>query len=92
LVSVIAMPLHSIDYLNARAARLPASGGTNYRRRESDTARRSAAEAAAERDSLDVAHDTIIAIFADFRAFLRDADNRLASLAMGCDQSQPVPF
>jgi hypothetical protein len=88
---VIAMAIHSIDYMNARRALLPASGGTNYRKPVNPVDLRAAQEG---KDSLDLAHDAVLAIFADFRAFLRTQDNALAAARLSPELAgdQPIPF
>jgi hypothetical protein len=80
------MPTHSIDYLNARKAALPASGGKNYRGYVNpvDLKARDAG-----RDIGEVLHDDVCAIFADFRSWFAESSNRLAS---GFDAETEIPF
>jgi hypothetical protein len=82
----------SIDYLNARGKSKPAAGGTNYARLANPVDERARL---AGMDSLDLAHEAVVAIFADFRAFLRSQDNLLAALAISPElagDDQPIPF
>jgi len=85
------MPALSIDNLNARRAAKPASGGKSY------TAGRivSQVDLRARCDgmnALDLALEQIDAIFTDFRAFLRESDNRLQCLAAGMTAETEILF
>lgn len=92
------MPKASIDYMNARRDRGPASGGTDYAKRRvstkaADRARVDLKDRDAGRDSLELAHDAVWAIFDDFRAFIRESDNRLAAMRLGADVgNEEIPF
>ena len=70
------MPRPTIDYLNARReAKRSTAGGTNYARAVNPVDLR-------DRDSgqhpLDLAHDQVIAIFAEFRSWFAESSRRLA--------------
>jgi hypothetical protein len=82
------MPTHSIEYLNARKAALPASGGKNYRSYVNpvDIKARDAG-----RDAGEILHDDVCAIFADFRAWFANSTNNLHS-GFVADNAKPIPF
>jgi hypothetical protein len=84
------MPTHSIDYLNARRARLAASGGTNYAAR---LVRRSgeAAKGDAEMDAGELLHEQVRLVFADFRAWFAESTNALRSGNIA-DDGAAIPF
>jgi hypothetical protein len=85
------MPTHSIDYLNARRDRLPASGGTNYAKRDRilNVAARKLADA--EMDATDMLHEQVRLVFADFRAWFAESTNALRSGDL-TDGGEYVPF
>jgi hypothetical protein len=68
------MPTHSIDYLNARRARLAASGGTNYARTVNPVDIRARD---AEMDAGELLHEQVRLVFADFRAWFAESTNAL---------------
>jgi len=80
----------SIDYLNARRnSTRRALGGKATLVNPADLNARDNG-----RDSIDVAADYVCQVFADFRAFVRESDNRLAALRLSgvdlhCDD---IPF
>jgi hypothetical protein len=85
------MPTHSIDYLNARRDRLPASGGTNYAKRDRivNVAVRKLQDA--ELDATDMLHEQVRLVFAEFRAWFAESTNALRSGNIA-DDAQFIPF
>ena len=85
------MPTHSIDYLNARRAALPASGGTNYARR--DRAFNYMAQRArdAEMDQIDLLHEQVKSVFRDFQLWFAGSTHRLHSGNLDMEDGY-VPF
>jgi hypothetical protein len=78
------MAIHSIDYLNARRARLAASGGTNYARMANPVDQRA-------RDAGELLHEQVRLVFADFRAWFAESTNALRSGNIA-DDAQSIPF
>lgn len=85
------MPTHSIDYLNARRAALPASGGTNYAKRDRvlNVAARKLRDA--EMDQVDMLHEQVRLVFAEFRAWFAESSNQLRSGNLDMEDGY-VPF
>ena len=85
------MPTHSIDYLNARRAALPASGGTNYARRDRvlNVAARKLRDA--EMDQVELLHEQVRLVFAEFRAWFAESTNQLRQGNIA-DDAQSIPF
>ena len=81
------MPVHSIDYLNARRDAKPASGGRNY------ITKRNAVDDRAQfagLDSWDQAMLQVDATFADFRSWFRNLPS-VEAIANG-SASEEIPF
>jgi hypothetical protein len=83
------MAIHSIEYLNARRARLAASGGTNYARplNPVDVRARDAEMDAGER-----LHEQVRLVFADFRAWFAASTNALRAGELDTMEDGYVPF
>ena len=85
------MPIHSIDYLNARKA------SANARRRDSgggavqmvNPVHQRAADA--ELDAGEMLHEQVRLVFADFRAWFAESTNALRSGNIA-DDAQSIPF
>ena len=58
-----------IDHMNARRALMPASGGTNYARREAEARERSRREAERDYDVAELAMAQVAVMFRDFRSW-----------------------
>lgn len=82
------MALHSIDYLNARRARLAASGGTNYARLANPVDQRARDT---ELDAGELLHEQVRLVFADFRAWFAESTNALRQGNIA-DDAQSIPF
>jgi len=65
---------HSIDYMNTRRARMPASGGTNYRKPINPVDQRARD---AGLDAGELLHEQVQLVFADFRAWFAESTNAL---------------
>jgi hypothetical protein len=83
------MPTHSIDYLNSRReairnGRAQSAGHADRLVNPVDLKARDAALDAGE-----MLHESVCAIFADFRAWFAESTNRLAS---GFDANTEIPF
>ena len=84
------MPTHSIDYLNARRAVLPASGGTNYgAQRRVNVVDLRARDA--EMDQVELLHEQVRLVFAEFRAWFAESTNQLRSGNLDMEDGY-VPF
>ena len=84
------MPLPTIDYLNARRARLAACGGTNYRaQRRVNVVDQRARDA--ELDAGELLHEQVRLVFAEFRAWFAESTNALRSGNIA-DDAQSIPF
>jgi hypothetical protein len=83
------MASHSIEYLNARAAHKPASGGADHAVRFNPVDERARL---AGLDPLDLAHEQVIAIFADFRAWFAESTNALRAGRLDTADDQLIPF
>ena len=86
------MALHSIDYLNARRALMPATGGKTYARVANPVDQRARDNAS---DALDLAHDAVHAIFADFRKWFAASTNALHAASISpelADNGEAIPF
>lgn len=70
------MPTHSIDYLNARRARLAASGGRTYKPNQQHLAADRRAQDA-QMDAGELLHEQVRLVFADFRAWFAESTNAL---------------
>jgi hypothetical protein len=68
------MAIHSIDYLNARRARMPAQGGTHYARMVNPVDQRARD---ADMDAGELLHEQVRLVFADFRAWFAASTNSL---------------
>ena len=79
---------HSIDYMNARRARMPASGGTNYRKPINPVDQRTRD---AELDTGELLHEQVRLVFADFRAWFAASTNALQAGDLA-DGEQFIPF
>jgi hypothetical protein len=86
--AVIAMAVHSIDYLNARRARMPAAGGTNYSRMANPVDQRARD---AELDAGELLHEQVRLVFAEFRAWFAESTNALRSGSLDTEEGY-VPF
>lgn len=82
------MPRASIEYMNARRANAPASGGTNYRKFANPVDMRARD---ADRDTIDQCHDAVLAIFADFRAWFAESTRALQAGDLA-DGAETIPF
>jgi hypothetical protein len=82
------MPIHSIDYLNARRARMPAAGGTNYSRAVNPVDQRARD---AELDAGELLHEQVRLVFAEFRAWFTESTNALRQGNIA-DGEQSIPF
>ena len=82
------MAIHSIEYLNARRARLAASGGTNYARPVNPVDVRARD---AEMDAGEKLHEQVRLVFADFRAWFAESTNALRQGNIA-DGEQAIPF
>jgi hypothetical protein len=83
------MPIHSIDYLNARRARLAASGGTSYRKPANPVDQRTRD---AELDAGEMLHEQVRLVFADFRAWFAASTNALRAGDLDTMEDGYVPF
>lgn len=81
------MPLHSIDYLNARRDAKPASGGRNYLTKRNPVDERAQY---AELDPLERAHLDIERTFADFRSWFRNLPS--VEMLMSGEAYDEIPF
>lgn len=82
------MATHSIDYLNARRARLAASGGATYTRLANPVDQRARD---AELDAGELLHEQVRLVFADFRAWFAASTNALQAGDLA-DGEQFIPF
>jgi len=82
------MAIHSIDYLNARRARMPAGGGSNYARPVNPVDVRARD---AEMDAGELLQEQVRLVFADFRSWFAESTRALQAgdLADGADA---IPF
>ena len=78
------MAIHSIDYLNARRARMPAGGGKTYVRVANPVDQRA-------RDAGELLHEQVRLVFADFRAWFAESTNALRRGTIA-DDAQSIPF
>ncbi len=82
------MPIHSIDYLNARKARLLASGGRNYAKPVNPVDVRARD---ADMDAVELLHEQVRLVFADFRAWFAESTNALRAGNIA-DCETEIPF
>lgn len=82
------MPRPSIDYLNARRARMPASGGRSYVKPVNPVDLRARD---ADLDAIDRCHDQVLAIFAEFRSWFQESTRALHAGNLA-DDSGTIPF
>jgi len=81
----------TIEYLNRRRDGKAASGGKTYSRLVNPVDLRAADLG---KDAIDKAHDTIIAIFDEFRSFMRESDRKIAAsrLSPEFNSDETIPF
>jgi hypothetical protein len=82
------MATHSIDYLNARKAAKPATGGKTYARLANTVDQRARD---AELDAGELLHEQVRLVFADFRAWFAESTNALRQGNIA-DDAQSIPF
>lgn len=73
------MPRPPIDYLNARQAHMPASGGRNYAKHDRTVSIAAERERFSDLDQFGRIREIAQARFADMRGAYREAFNRLRS-------------
>jgi hypothetical protein len=83
------MPRPSIDYLNARQAHMPASGGRNYARQDRMVNAAAERERLARLDAFERIREMAHARFADMRSANREWLNRIRR---GFPVDQDIPF
>ena len=87
------MPTHSIDYLNARRAAIQAGHARPQPRadRVLNVAARKLRDA--EMDQIDMLHEQVRLVFADFRAWFAESTNQLRSGNLADDaNANAIPF
>ena len=82
----------AIDRMNRARSRKPASGGTNYAKRDRLMSKSSAREHIASLDVWDRAMNELERIELDFFAFLTDSRNAVNVLQLDTDANGEVPF
>lgn len=90
------MPTHSIDYLNARRARLAASGGHTYKPNQQHLAADRRAQDA-QMDAGELLHEQVRLVFADFRQWFAESTNALSARRLSgqgniADDGAAIPF
>jgi hypothetical protein len=83
------MPRPSIDYINARQAHIPASGGRNYAKHDRMVNAAAERERLAELDAFERIREMAHARFADMRSVDREWFDRLRS---GLRADEDIPF
>ena len=79
----------TIDYLNARRAAKPASGGRNYAKSDRMVNKAAERERVADLDAFERIREAAHARFAEMRAADREAFNRIRS---GIPADEDIPF
>jgi hypothetical protein len=82
------MAIHSIEYLNARKASQPASGGRNYAKPVNPVDVRARD---ADMDAGELLHEQVRLVFADFRAWFAESTNALRQGNIA-DDGAAIPF
>ena len=88
-----AMPTHSIDYLNARRAAIQAGHARPQPRadRVLNVAARKLRDAEMDLDQLDMLHEQVRLVFAEFRSWFAESTNQLVAGDIAGDEPS-IPF